>query len=141
MKRYILFDHDGVLVDTGTVVLAGTELVRSELGYLGTGRSVLSISNRTAATARILIIGGPPFDEDILMWWNFVGRDHDDIVRAREDWETEGQERFGTVPGHGAERIPAPPLPGVRLTPRRRPAAGPVRDVGGEHGAPAPAMS
>lgn len=28
--------------------------------------------------------------------------------------------RFGHVVGHGDERIPAPPLPAVRLTQRRR---------------------
>jgi len=33
-------------------------------------------------------------------------------------------ERFGHVTGHGAERIPAPPLPAVRLTQRRRPSPG-----------------
>jgi hypothetical protein len=53
------------------------------------------------------------------MWWNFVGRSHDEIAEARDAWEA-GTERFGHVVGHGDERIPAPPLPGVRLTQRRR---------------------
>jgi hypothetical protein len=53
------------------------------------------------------------------MWWNFVGRSDGEIVTARDDWER-GSDRFGHVDGHGGERIPAPPLPTVRLTPRRR---------------------
>jgi hypothetical protein len=53
------------------------------------------------------------------MWWNFVGRSHEEIVDARNAWEAHG-ERFGSVVGHADERVPAPPLPGVRLTPRRR---------------------
>jgi len=53
------------------------------------------------------------------MWWNFVGRSHDEIVEAREAWEAQAP-RFGAVIDHGPERIPAPPLPAVRLTPRKR---------------------
>jgi hypothetical protein len=53
------------------------------------------------------------------MWWNFVGRDHDDIVTARDDWMS-GRPRFGTVRGYPGEPLPAPPLPTVRLKPRGR---------------------
>ena len=52
------------------------------------------------------------------MWWNFVGRSHEEIVEAREAWEA-ASARFGEVAGHD-ERIPAPPMPAVRLTRRRR---------------------
>ena len=48
-----------------------------------------------------------------------AGRSHEEIVEAREAWES-GSERFGHVIDHGDERIPAPPLPAVRLTRRRR---------------------
>ncbi len=67
----------------------------------------------------VLLIGGEPFTEQLLMWWNFIGRTHEEIVEARNDWEAES-ERFGYVDGHDGERIPAPPMPNVRLTPRRR---------------------
>ena len=53
------------------------------------------------------------------MWWNFVGRDHDDIAAAREDW-MRADPRFGTVHGYPGDRLPAPPLPTVRLKPRGR---------------------
>ncbi|MEH1059416.1 pirin-like C-terminal cupin domain-containing protein [Micromonospora sp. CPCC 206171] len=37
--------------------------------------------------ARTILLGGTPFEEEIVMWWNFIGRTHADIVRARADWE------------------------------------------------------
>ncbi len=87
------------------------------LVYLGTGREAVEVSSETDAT--VFLLGGEPFEDDIVMWWNFVGRSHEEIVEARAAWEA-GTERFGHVVGHGDERIPAPPLPGVRLTQRRR---------------------
>ena len=69
--------------------------------------------------ALLFLLGGEPFEDDIVMWWNFVGRTHEEIVDAREAWES-GAARFGHVVDHGDERVPAPPLPGVRLTRRRR---------------------
>jgi quercetin 2,3-dioxygenase len=58
-----------------------------------------------------------------VMWWNFVGRTHDDIARARSQWmagEPYGSERFGVVEGCGADPLPAPDLPSVRLKARDR---------------------
>ncbi|WP_295779752.1 pirin family protein [uncultured Microbacterium sp.] len=89
----------------------------TRLVYVGKGRDHLEL--RSDEGARVFLLGGEPFEADIVMWWNFVGRSHDEIVEAREAWEARS-ERFGTVIDHGPERIPAPPLPGVRLTPRKR---------------------
>jgi redox-sensitive bicupin YhaK (pirin superfamily) len=85
--------------------------------YLGRGRDGIELEAQS--DARVFVLGGEPFEADIVMWWNFVGRSHDEIVQAREAWETDAA-RFGHVVGHGDERVPAPPLPAVRLTPRRR---------------------
>ena len=76
--------------------------------HLGTGRDELTLSSREGA--RMLLLGGTPFGETILMWWNFVARTPEEIVAATEGWN-EGN-AFGTVPGNGATRIPAPPLRG-----------------------------
>jgi redox-sensitive bicupin YhaK (pirin superfamily) len=113
----------GLLVDTAAIDLAGTRLVRGELGYVGTGVSTLRLANPTGAPARVLLLGGAPFDEEIVMWWNFVARRHDEIVAFRQAWQNES-ERFGRVEGyHGKEgklfRLSAPPLPTVRILPRR----------------------
>jgi redox-sensitive bicupin YhaK (pirin superfamily) len=96
----------------GTASIDGSRLL-----YLGTGRDHVDVA--APQGARVFLLGGEPFETDIVMWWNFVGRSHEEIVEAREAWEAHDA-RFGEVVGHGRERIPAPPLPAVRLTPRRR---------------------
>ena len=30
-----------------------------------------------------------PLEEDILMWWNFIGRSHEEIVEFRREWQSE----------------------------------------------------
>jgi redox-sensitive bicupin YhaK (pirin superfamily) len=84
--------------------------------YLGTNRDHVTVTSDSGA--RAILLGGAPYEDDLVMWWNFVGRNHDDIAAARAEWED--GDRFGVVRGHDGARIPAPPLPGVRLTPRRR---------------------
>lgn len=140
------FEH-AVLVLEGAVRAAGTEVGVGPLLHLGTERSQVHLV--TTGEARVLLLGGEPFAEDLVMWWNFVGRTHEDVAQARADWEDQGgaggpgRGRFGVVPGHGGERIPAPELPSVRLIPRRRApsAPGAAERHETQQGAPAPAMS
>jgi len=110
------FEH-ALLVVEGEVEAAGTRLAAGPLLYLGTGRDTLSLATGGSG-ARAMLLGGEPFPDELVMWWNFVGRSHEEIAAARADW-TDG-DRFGRVAGHGDARIPAPELPGVRLRPRRR---------------------
>jgi hypothetical protein len=71
-----------------------------------------------------VLLGGEPLGEQIVMWWNFIGRSHDEIVASRADWQSEviaGADpagRFGTVAGYDGAPLPAPELPTVRLRPR-----------------------
>ena len=109
------FEH-AVLVIAGSLTVDGTPLEVGPLLYLGTGRDSLPLASNEGAT--VFLIGGEPFTEELVMWWNFVGRSHEDIVAARTAWEDPGQTRFGHVDGHDGQRIPAPPLPGGRLRPR-----------------------
>jgi redox-sensitive bicupin YhaK (pirin superfamily) len=111
------FEYALVLID-GRAEVAGVELAAGPLLYLGTGRTELTFS--APEGARAVLLGGEPFEDELVMWWNFVGRSHDDIVSARADWEASAA-RFGTIPAHGDDRIPAPELPGLRLKPRKRP--------------------
>ncbi|HEX6359565.1 pirin family protein [Actinophytocola sp.] len=115
------YEH-GVLVDTGSVVVAGMRLAPSDLGYVAPGESMVELSNVDSRAARVLLLGGVPFGEDIVMWWNFVGRTHDEIVAFRESWEAES-DQFGRIGGYRGKlsRLPAPALPNARLTPRRHP--------------------
>ncbi|MEU9701244.1 pirin family protein [Streptomyces sp. NPDC047981] len=113
------FEH-GLLVDEGDVRLDGTPLGRAELGYAAPGRTTLTLTNASDRTARTVLLGGPPFEEEIVMWWNFIGRSHEDIVEAREDWER-ASDRFGTVEGYPGARLPAPALPNATISPRKNP--------------------
>jgi redox-sensitive bicupin YhaK (pirin superfamily) len=110
------FEH-AVLVLSGRPTVAGVAVDAGPLLYLGCGRSELAV--RSDTDARFVLLGGEPFVDPLVMWWNFVGRSHDEVVAARDDWEAHS-DRFGTVTGHDGQRISAPPLPRGRLTPRRR---------------------
>lgn len=110
------FEH-GVLAVDQDVEVAGDAVPHRQLQYLAPGRESIVIESEVDTT--VLLIGGEPFEEDIVMWWNFIGRSHEEIAAARVDWE-DAAERFGRVEGHGDQVIPAPPMPEVRIKPRRR---------------------
>jgi redox-sensitive bicupin YhaK (pirin superfamily) len=110
------FEHAILAVD-GEALVGGAEITHRQMRYLAPGRSEVTL--HVPRNTTLLLIGGEPFEEELVMWWNFIGRSHEDIVQARLDWEN-AAERFGTVAGHGRQVIPAPPMPQVRLTPRRR---------------------
>jgi redox-sensitive bicupin YhaK (pirin superfamily) len=99
------FEHGALLLD-GDVQSADTTFAPHTLYYFGTGRTELSFVSRRGA--RVLLIGGPPFPETVLMWWNFVARTPDEIAQARADWEY--GRRFGPVSNYDGAPIPAPPL-------------------------------
>jgi redox-sensitive bicupin YhaK (pirin superfamily) len=106
-----------VLVLTGAVDVERQLLGVGQMVYLGSTRRELVL--RTVTEARVLLLGGEPFDEKIVMWWNLIGRSHEEIVQARADWEVES-ERFGEVKGFDGPRLPAPPMPNTRLKTRGR---------------------
>ncbi len=147
------FEH-GVLLDTGELELsasppagaaadapreAAARLGPARLAYLPPGAGTIRL--RAGGTgARLLLIGGEPLGERIVMWWNFIGRSHDDIARARADWQAQlaaagvgdvapaGRPeqaadaeagRFGLPDDEPEPPLPAPPLPIARLLPRR----------------------
>ncbi|MFF2546543.1 pirin family protein [Kitasatospora sp. NPDC058063] len=112
------FEH-GLLVDSGEVRLLDTPLRPAELGYVAPGRRTLTLTNTGGTDARLVLLGGTPFEERIVMWWNFIGRSHEDITRAREEWMSSANpDRFGEVQGYPGDRLPAPELPGIPLKPR-----------------------
>ena len=114
------FEH-GVLVDLGRVDVAGRVLESGQLAYLGPGSTSVRLRNPAGMVTRVVLLGGAPFTEELLMWWNFVGRSHDEIVAYRQLWQ-DGDDRFGAVSGYtgSVPRLPAPALPATRLRPRRR---------------------
>ena len=105
------FEH-AALVLSGTASVAGEPLSPGTLLYFAPGRGELTL--RTAGAARVLLIGGTPFDEEILVWWNFVARTREEMAEATRDWN-EG--RFGAVLGSPAPPLIAPDVAGLKLRP------------------------
>ena len=92
---------------------AAARAIPGELAYLGLGRSELALN--TAAGARLLLLGGVPFEAPIVMWWNFVARTRDELDLAQREWNDPdpANPRFGEAGGR-LTRIPAPPTPWAR---------------------------
>ena len=107
----------GLLASSGSVSVEGAPLDRGSMLYLGTARR--SVRLRAEEPSRLLLLGGEPFEEQIVMWWNFVGRSGDEIADYAEQWNAEDT-RFGAVVGYDGARLEAPPLPPVPLRARGR---------------------
>ncbi len=116
------FEH-GLLVDAGSPTLQGAAVAPGQLGVVGTGAPELDI-RAGEEPVRALLLGGRPLTEPIVMWWNFVGRSHDEVVEFRRRWQSEVIEDgaadglFGHVDGYDGAPLPAPELPHTRLLPR-----------------------
>ncbi|MEC3993237.1 pirin family protein [Actinacidiphila sp. DG2A-62] len=105
-----------VLTMSGETEVDGVRLAPGSMLYLGAGRTTLPLAADHESS--LMLLGGEPFEEKILMWWNFVGRTESDIVTAREEWIN--GTRFGEVHGYASPRLDAPPLPPTPLKPRGR---------------------
>lgn len=99
------FEH-AILILEGDLSLENQPLAADTLYYLGACRDEAAFSSR--AGARLMLIGGAPFGEPILMWWNFVARTSEEIAAARADWES--RRRFDDVKAYRGARLPAPPF-------------------------------
>ncbi|WP_028643355.1 pirin family protein [Nocardioides sp. URHA0020] len=117
------FEH-GVLVDSGALSVAGVEAAQHDLAYVPPGSSTIELTS-TDEPVRLLLLGGPPFGEAIVMWWNIVARTHEEVVAWRDEWQAQivdgrlADGPFGIPVGDHRPPIPAPPLPNVRLKERR----------------------
>jgi redox-sensitive bicupin YhaK (pirin superfamily) len=107
----------GLLAPSGAATVEGASLERGAMLYLGTGRRTLRLT--AAEPTRLLLLGGEPFEERLVMWWNFVGRSGEEIADYAEQWNAES-DRFGAVVGYDGDRLEAPPLPPVPLKARGR---------------------
>ncbi|MGW3719651.1 pirin family protein [Streptomyces sp. NPDC005133] len=105
-----------VLSMSGEAEVDGVPLQPGSMLYLGCGRSELPL--RATSDAGLMLLGGEPFEEEIVMWWNFIGRSHEEIEEARRGWMESS--RFGEVKGYDGDRLAAPELPPVALKPRGR---------------------
>jgi hypothetical protein len=98
------FEH-AIAVLHGQLRSEGESVPPNHLLYLGDGRHGVQLD--LAEGSRILLLGGRPMAEEILMWWNFVGRDRAEMEQAKDDWASDSG-RFGPVDST-LQRIEAPP--------------------------------
>ncbi|KAB2588876.1 pirin family protein [Streptomyces arboris] len=105
-----------VLSMSGEAEVDGVPVLPGSMLYLGCGRAELPL--RALSGAGLMLLGGEPFEEEIVMFWNFIARSGEEIVQARNDWEKGS--RFGEVHGYDGARLPAPSLPTTPLKPRGR---------------------
>jgi hypothetical protein len=101
------FEH-ALLPLRGACTLDGQPLAVDTLYYLGCGRRELVLLSNGDEPARLLLLGGAPFEERLLMWWNFVARSADELAAARADWQA--GRRFGSVAGYAGPPLTAPPF-------------------------------
>ncbi|HVA52019.1 MAG TPA: pirin family protein [Acidimicrobiales bacterium] len=101
-----------MVVTSGEVVVDGTMITPGHLAYLGRGRDEVGLTTNAPAVA--MLLGGVPFEETIMMWWNFVARTQEEITAAYESWMKD-DDRFGRVASSLA-RIEVGPPPWFRST-------------------------
>jgi quercetin 2,3-dioxygenase len=100
-------DYEYALVVLDGAVSVGARVAEPGLlAYMGEGRDEVRV--RTEAPARGLLLGGIPFPEPVLMWWNFVARTREEVSEARRQWMADDG-RFGTVRSPLARMEVGPP--------------------------------
>ena len=121
------FEH-GILPLTGSLYVDGKHVEAGQLIHLPVGDGGVTMHALRPGT-QALLIGGEPFNEHLVMWWNFIARNHSEIVEMREAWNARGSQdeaakqssmtAFGPeFPDNIGGWIPAPELPNVELRSR-----------------------
>ena len=103
------FEHVLVVLD-GLLLVDDAPVLRGQSAYLGVGRDEVALNAPDGA--RVLLLGGEPFEEPLLMWWNFVARTRAEIDEAQRQWAS-SDERFGRV-ASSLPRVPSPATPWSR---------------------------
>ena len=103
----------GYLVAEGVAEINGHEINTGQLHFVPAGQSSVEISG----SATIILLGGIPFTEKIVMWWNFIGRSHEEIVQMRQAW-IDRADGFREFTDNIGGFIPVPQMPSLRLTAR-----------------------
>lgn len=98
----------GILVLEDEIDVESETISVGKMIYLGCRREHVSI--RAFKGARFILIGGEPFKEEILIWWNYVARTKEEIKQADEQWKN-NDKRFSEVQGYQGIRVDSPPIP------------------------------
>jgi quercetin 2,3-dioxygenase len=99
-----------IFVAAGEAGVDGVRLRPGQLLYVPTRRHETAVA--APADSTLILLGGVPLGEPLLMWWNFVARTPEEIAAATAAWRA-GE--FGPVGGYQGDPMPAPPLDAARL--------------------------
>ncbi len=98
----------GVIALEQQALVNGHALTQDNMLVIETQNQKLHIQMQKGS--RLLLIGGEPFEQEIILWWNFVARTTEEIKQAREQWMQQDL-RFGDVPDYEGDRLIAPEMP------------------------------
>ena len=87
------FEHALVAL-RGPITVDGVLLAPGAMGYLAPGRDAVVVDGPEGS--RAMLLGGVPFPEPVVMWWNFVGRDRAEVAGAGRAWNADDG-RFTSV--------------------------------------------
>lgn len=122
------FEH-AILAEDATITVNSAAVGHRALAYIPPGSDTVEVSAGSDG-ARVILLGGVPLGEKIVMWWNFIGRTHDEIVEYRRRYQAElgfedvhpdddgKHDLFGTFPPGEPDPLPAPPIPNTKLLSR-----------------------
>ncbi|WP_372815777.1 pirin family protein [Psychrobacter sp.] len=101
----------GILVSEGEIESEGNickqdQLFRFHDSDVANNKSIKLVAKKGT---RVMFIGGEPLNNQVLLWWNFVADNKEEIEQSIIDWNN-GHERFGNVDSD-MKRLPAPELP------------------------------
>lgn len=104
------FEYGFMCLD-GSARINGEPIEPGILLYLPPGQQTVAIESND--NTRLLLVGGEPFEEELIIWWNFVGRTADEIIKATEDWNA--GRHFTEVPKTPLKRLTAPDVTGINF--------------------------
>ena len=104
----------GVLCLYGDLQVNGQTAAANELIYLPEGGSAVDV--QCGANSRFILLGGEPYEGGVLIWWNFVGQNQEEIEGFLANWN-QGI-GFGEPVASPLPPLTAPTLDGVQLRQR-----------------------
>jgi hypothetical protein len=84
----------GFLVLKGSLLIEGVRYEVDELAYLPTGQTEVMV--QASVDSHVMLLGGEPLAQEIIIWWNFVGTQRAQIDQAVADWNAHSP-RFGSI--------------------------------------------
>ena len=100
-----LFGEVGMYVLNGEVKIEDNDYGSKQLLI---AKNALLCEFETKGETTLYLFGGEPFEEDRLMFWNFVSSERSVLEQAKEDWKNQNLDAFPKIPNDDKEFVPLP---------------------------------